>query len=459
MSELPEGVAMAEPPAPRDSASAILIRSAPGGLEVLLGLRSRESRFMPAHSAFPGGAVDGEDAPERPGAFLRCVARELAEETGLAVGSERWVAAGERVTPPMFPVRFRTRFYVTLLDGKAPAPSPASAELDTLAFESPRAVVDGWRAGARRVPPPVLAILRALAAYEGRNEAESLARTVARANAREEREPRIEFVPGVWVLPVRTATLPPASHTNVWLPGGRRFVVVDPGSTESGEQARILRVIARRRALGHEPLAILLTHQHRDHSAGAAALARSTGLPLRAHPAVLPAVAAEGVEGRPLDEGETIDLEGLTLGALHTPGHAPGHLAFHLPQADTLVAGDLLSGVSTILIDPETGDMGQYLESLGRVQALAPRWLLPGHGPPLPMKALTRLIAHRREREARILAALSVPGTLESLARSAYGDLPQMPAALTQRQTLAHLLLLESRGTVRRAKDATWART
>lgn len=456
MSELPEGVAVAEPPQPRDSASGIVIRPADTGFEVLLGLRSRQSRFMPAHLAFPGGAVDATDGTEEP--FLHCVVRELAEETGLTIVGESWTPAGERITPPMFPVRFRTRFYVARMDRGAPVPDPASPELDTLAFERPAAIVESWHAGSCRVPPPVLAILRALAAYDGPCAAEPLARAVDTANAREEREPRIEFVPGIWVAPVRAATLPPASHTNVWLPGKGRFAIVDPGSADRAEQERIERVIGRRRELGQDPAAVLLTHHHRDHSAGAVSLARSAALPLRAHPSVLAGMELEGVEARPIDEGETIDLDGWTLRALHTPGHAPGHLAFHLPEADSVIAGDLLSGISTILIDPEIGDMGAYLESLRRVEALKPRWLLPGHGPPLPPKALSRLIAHRRKREERILEELSAPVTLEELARSVYVDVPQMPAVLTQKQTLAHLLHLERRGSVRRGASATWAR-
>ena len=72
--------------------------------------------------------------------------------------------------------------------------------------------------------------------------------------------------------------------------------------------------------------------------------------------------------------------------AHHTPGHAPGHLAFHLRERRALIAGDMVGGMSTILIDPEQGDMGAYLDSLERLRRLDCRTLLPGHGPPLPAK-------------------------------------------------------------------------
>ena len=79
MSELPAGLEPAPEIVPRDSASAIVLRPGPRGREVLLGVRSRRSRFMPGHWAFPGGAMDAQDRAGEPGAFSRCAARELAE--------------------------------------------------------------------------------------------------------------------------------------------------------------------------------------------------------------------------------------------------------------------------------------------------------------------------------------------------------------------------------------------
>jgi glyoxylase-like metal-dependent hydrolase (beta-lactamase superfamily II) len=146
----------------------------------------------------------------------------------------------------------------------------------------------------------------------------------------------------------------------------------------------------------------------------------------------------------------------MLLRALHTPGHAAGHLAFHIEDRGLLIAGDLISGLSTILIDPEHGDMDAYLESLARVHACRCKMLLPGHGPPLLGGRLGALIDHRRERERRILAALESGSTaLGEIALAAYADTPGLPAALTEGQSLAHLRGLERRGRAARV-GADW---
>jgi glyoxylase-like metal-dependent hydrolase (beta-lactamase superfamily II) len=463
VSERPGGVPPARVPTPRDSASAIVLREAAGGgWEVLLGLRSRRSRFLPGHLACPGGGVEPADRPDDPAAFRRCVGRELREETGLDLPEAGWIEAGERITPPLFPLRFHTRFFVAPLPDLPPRASlePASGENEILRLARPAAVLREWEAGKVKLPPPIVPILRALAEAAG-EPLDEVARRVAAVNLEEERAPRVEFAPDVWMLPVRSATLPPASHTNVWLPGGRRFLLVDPGSPDEDELARLLEVVERRRALGHRPVAVFLTHHHRDHVAGAASVARALGLSVRAHEATFDVLAAalDGLDRTPLADGETLDLDGTTLTALHTPGHASGHLVLHDAERDLLIAGDLISGLSTILIDPVEGDMDVYLDSLARAARLECRMLLPGHGSPLPGKRLGALIEHRLRREARIVAALeSGPASLSGIASAAYADTPDLPEPLIEGQTRAHLVRLERRGSVERveAEETCW---
>ncbi len=453
MSELPEGIEQATAPEPRDSASAIVIRGEGAELGVLLGVRSRKSRFMPGHLAFPGGGMDSADEPAKPGAFERCVSRELMEETGLSIEVDRWLAAGERVTPPMFPIRFRTLFFVARSEDHVD-PRPASTENESLEFLRPAEVLESWERGRARIPPPVLPLLRTLS-DDPEGSTDTMAQRLAAANGVEQRAPRIEFLPGIWMLPVLSRTMPPATHTNVWMPGGRRFVIVDPG----GETDQLLDSVARRRALGVDPVAVVLTHHHRDHVEGVERVCRELGLPVWAHVEVLE-LAAEALgdlDCRRIGGGETLDLDGMELEALLTPGHAPGHLAFRIPESDALIIGDLISGFSTILIDPEHGEMDAYLDSLERVRDLGCRMLLPGHGPPLPGAALDKLIAHRRERESRICSLLEgAPIDLDHLARRAYADVPQMPLALTRRQALSHLLALERRGMAERDGSGLW---
>jgi len=460
MSELPDGIEPAPIPLPKDSAlSVVLRRRDDGGFDVLLGRRARHSRFMPGNLAFPGGKLEPHDEPERAGAFERCASRELCEETGLDISPSAWCAAGERTTPPLYPVRFRTLFFVAELPvGVAlPEQSPAPDEIESLAFADPRAVLSDWEAGISLVPPPLLPILRLLQLVTSGDLAE-LAASIAAVNKDEDANPRIEFVPGVWVFPVRTRTLPPASCTNVWMPGGRRFVVIDPGSGEPGENARLLAVIGRRVALGDAVEAIVLSHHHRDHVSGAGAIASALGVPVFAHAETLARIPAlpDGVATRSLNDGDTLDLDGMTLRAVHTPGHAPGHLAFFDAARRVLIAGDLVSGLSTILVGFADGDMDAYLDALRVASALDPRLVLPSHGPPLPGKALAATIAHREEREAGIVAVLAdgAPRDLATIAAAAYADTPSAPAFLREMQTRAHLARLVRRGLVEKTGDS-----
>jgi glyoxylase-like metal-dependent hydrolase (beta-lactamase superfamily II) len=253
------------------------------------------------------------------------------------------------------------------------------------------------------------------------------------------------------MLPLRTQTLPPATHTNAWMPGKARFIVLDPGTADPQELESLARAVERRRGEGATLKAIVLTHGHPDHVAGASQAAELLRVPVRAHATVLGALAgALGPRaGEPLADGDVLDLGGLRLVTLETPGHAPGHLAFHLPERQAVIVGDLLSSLSTILVDPEEGDMDAFLASLSRVRDLPCRTLLPAHGGPLPARAVEDALVHRRARAQRIVDALhGGAASLRAIAEAAYADTPDAPAPLRERQTLAHLHALERAGLV-----------
>jgi glyoxylase-like metal-dependent hydrolase (beta-lactamase superfamily II) len=293
--------------------------------------------------------------------------------------------------------------------------------------------------------------------------AAAAAEAILAINVEEDPQPRIEFTPGVWALPLRTRTLPPASCTNVWMPGGDRFVVIDPGSTEAEENDRLLRVVARRRSAGAVVEAVVLTHHHRDHVGGAGAVASALGVPVLAHAETLARLPAlpEGVATREVAEGNVLDLGGMRLTALHTPGHAPGHLAFFDAARRVLIAGDLVSGLSTILVGFKDGDMETYMGSLRRVASLEPKTVLASHGPPLPGRSIAATIVHREEREAKVASALGAePRALTAIASDAYADSPQAPAFLREMQTRAHLRHLAQRGaaTAHDENGSRWSR-
>lgn len=246
---------------------------------------------------------------------------------------------------------------------------------------------------------------------------------------------------------VRSLTLPPATHTNVWVLGTRSLVLVDPGCADDSEVEALLQ------ALPGEPAAIFLTHHHIDHMGGAKELVRLTGMPIWAHPRTA-ALLDFGVD-RLVEDGEQLEVDGHSWTAVFTPGHAPGHLCLD-NTAGTIIAGDMVAGVGTILLDPSEGDLGDYLASLDRLDARRPERLLPAHGPilsPAPA-ALARLIEHRHQRSQRIVEALATgPSTPAGLVAQVYADagaLVQAPMfrAIAARQILTHLRWLADRGAV-----------
>lgn len=450
----------------RKSAVAIPVVRDGDGIRVLAGRRSAGSRFLGGFFAFPGGvhdAADGDLAREGEDACLRrTAARELEEETGLVVSPEVLRPAGRRLSPPFTPVRFDSLIYT--VDVAAPAPAPrSSGELEELAWARPAELVRRWQDLEIRVAPPVLPMLFALADASADADGATLAAAVERANTFPDDEgPRIEFVPFVHLVPLRTPTLPPATTTNCYLVGAREMLVVDPGAADAREHARLRNQLARRREEGAEPIAIVLTHHHGDHVDGAGTLARELRLPVWAHAETLARwggrASAEALAGvRALRDGEVLALSGgERVRVLWTPGHAPGHVALLEETRGSLFAGDLVSGVSTILVDSAPGSLDRYLASLGRLLEYPMRTIFPGHGPPAidPLRTLRGVLDHRAEREARILAAVRAGARgLSGITEAAYADTPGADPALAARQALAHLERLEGQGQVRREGD------
>lgn len=255
-----------------------------------------------------------------------------------------------------------------------------------------------------------------------------------------------------WLLrfPLRSPTLPPATHTNAYVVGDKELLVIDPGTPDEAELTRLLTLLTGLRERGRRTSGILLTHHHRDHASGVPFLGKALRVPVLAHPATAQRVAAQlGVTvDRTIAEGELIPLGRARLRALHTPGHAPGHLCFYDEAGGELIAGDMVASVGTILVHPDDdGDMRLYLDSLRRLLAKKPRRLWPAHGAAVEDAAglLQFYIAHRLQREDKVVAALRASaGTVSQLVAVVYADTNPALHGLAMGSLLAHLRKLQA---------------
>jgi glyoxylase-like metal-dependent hydrolase (beta-lactamase superfamily II) len=233
--------------------------------------------------------------------------------------------------------------------------------------------------------------------------------------------------------------------------------LIDPGTPYPEEQERLFQVLDARQAGAERLSAIVLTHHHPDHIGAAALCASRYGLPIYTHPLTVRALKGKVPFAREIHDGDRLDLGTAPGGgawhleAIHTPGHAPGHLAFYEPRYRLLFAGDMVSTLSSIVIAPPDGDLGVYLQSLQRLRTLDCRLLLPSHGSASsrPQQTIDECLAHRAKREQELLAALSSsPRTVSDLTKQLYKGLPPQLVRFAELQLQAGLEKLRREGRV-----------
>ena len=184
------------------------------------------------------------------------------------------------------------------------------------------------------------------------------------------------------------------SECNCFLVVGAKAAVVDAGSPQS-----VLRKISE---LGIGINYLLTTHYHFDHVLGLAELRAKTGAKVVAHEAdasfleagdnsrILSGLFGVGFNKVPVDwklkGGESIDLGGLLLEVIHTPGHTPGGVCFYEPVSKTLFSGDTVFADGVGRTDFPGGSLGDLKSSVQKLLKLHSERgvdiFYPGHGPP-----------------------------------------------------------------------------
>ena len=232
---------------------------------------------------------------------------------------------------------------------------------------------------------------------------------------------------------------------------GRHPLLIDAGVGEAGH----LDSIAEARAEG--PAHVVVTHAHSDHISGSNAVAkrwpetRFSKFPFPERD------AKYQVKWSALADGDLIPAGDDQLQVIHTPGHAPDHIALWHARTKTLLSGDLVVRGTTVVIPASMGgSLSAYLRSLQRVLALAPVRLLPAHGAAIddPAGLIREYIAHRAEREEQIRSGLRRGlRTLDALVEDIYVGLASPLVPMARESVLAHLVKLEDEGKVRRDSD------
>ncbi len=463
------------------SASLTLIRPGDDGPEVFWARRCADREFLGGFYAFFAGGVESDDDDLRSAAL-----RECFEESGLLITDEglrrfspderadaenptiaaphtlatsRLKCLGWWTTPRWLEPTFHTVFFGLKLSAEeGRLLDDLEMDLDRREFDegrwiTPENALRNWWRGHALSTRPIRAVLEAVRDRDHLDIAPALGDSRQNSETAES----VEICGGVAVLPLKTPTLPPATHTNAFIIGDERFVIVDPGASGDKHLAPLIDYLKRRIDKGHRCSAVFVTHHHGDHIGGLKPLSRLVDAPILGHPETLRRLPELPLKTRQIEDGEVLEIDHPgPLQALYTPGHAPGHLALFQPDARLLFAGDVVASRGTIAINPPDGNMGQYLQSLRRLRDLDARALLPGHGPPEtdPRKLLAHYLEHRQKREKMVLKALQDygPATAQKLVPHVYADAPKAVWPLAARSLLAHLEHLVEQGQARHSE-------
>ncbi len=504
-----------KPATPKDASAVILLNEE--GDKVLWARRNPNLTFLGGWHAFPGGKLESSDASvkvkncsdKENEKYIVCAAREAFEETGvllvrngekltrgqraslhddlisarmmfgeilthwnLWIDAEDFFYTGFWTTPKFSPVRFKTRFFLAVCPPKQ-TPCAAISELDNVEFIAPKDALAQWRKSEILISPPVLLSLKTLAEIpnsesqiknfdsenrkpETKNQKlKTISKTLLEKSQTADGDiPLIEFNSRLLCFPLKTATLPPATHTNCFIVGREKFIVVDAASEDETEQNALLDLIDSFIEKNRSCEAIITTHHHPDHFGGETILQThlrdkyNLQVPLAAHAATAEKLRGKIEFQRILNGGDDFNLTDengaeFKLQTIHAPGHASGLLCFYDEELGFLLAGDNVVNSSSVVIAPPDGNLEDYLASLEKLKDLPNlRFLCGSHGSAVfdARGKIESYIAHRFEREKQILAAMKNGAkTVSEITAAVYIDLKPELVPLAEKSVEAHL--------------------
>lgn len=269
----------------------------------------------------------------------------------------------------------------------------------------------------------------------------------------------VEVAPGVRRVTARNPGPFTFKGTNTFLIGQGELAVLDPGPDDSFHLDALVA------AIGRTPVRqIIVSHRHRDHTAGLAGLRQRIEAPVLAAAIQRPDLAQDGqrldappdlslVADRVIEGGALIEGDGYRLETIATPGHASDHLAFALGGTNIVLSGDHVMGWATSVVAPPDGSMRDYMASLERLLSRSEDLYLPAHGGGIAnARSYVRgLRSHRKMRERAIIERLARGDrTIPEMVKRIYSDVDPRLHGAASLSTLAHLIDLADRGVVER---------
>jgi len=411
-------------------------------------------RAFPGYTAFPGGQVDKADAHHgagqsmptlfRPFAknLMQALCREVQEELDfdlLAYARDNKVLAltelGIALTPEFNPYRFKTFFFLIELSAEISF-HPDSNEISQGQWQSAQQWMRDFSQNRIMAVPPTVKVFKALAQDPPVRQGLDLNLTYD-----PQREvPMIESLAGVKQFLPLSNTFPPALRTNCFLIGKK---LIDPSPKDQHEYKKLKNSVTK------FPIQeIFLTHHHPDHHEHAVQLALELKIPMGMSADTYQRILGkwggdyfQQVAIKFYKEGDTLTtVEEKAIKIFSVPGHDAGQLAL-APQDNTwFLVGDLIQTVGTVVIGAPEGDMQEYFNSLERIIALNPSFIIPSHGIATGgVQRLQATLEHRQMREQQIVTLLKTGATEEQILQTLY---PTIAASLQKyaRKTIrAHL--------------------
>ena len=396
-------------------------------------------KAFPGYWAFPGGKVEeGDEAytiahemlnglePRLFGALVR----EGKEELGIDMreeilkGTVRSVHyLGLAVTPDFNPYRFATYFFK--IDFKKKVDFIVDKNEARIAeWMSSEELLKEFNAGQILAVPPVIKVIETL----GENPETTFIDALNFSYDSSQYIPYIESIKGMRQIMPLSHTLPPAARTNAFLIGDDDSfrLLIDPSPKDDEEYRKLKKTLTL-----WSVDKILLTHHHPDHYERADKLARELNVPVVLSEDTYNRIISiqsdffDGIRCEFLKEGDVATKWlGKEVLVMNVPGHDEGQIALYPSDLSWFLAGDLFQGIGTVVIGGDEGDMTKYFHTLERIINLSPKVIFPSHGIGLGgTTILEKTLAHRKEREAQVLALHSEGHTAEEMLAIIYKDI------------------------------------